>query len=179
MRSDAVVRTIEMPRVVTRRALAHILTIALFVVTMGCAAKPIQAPFDESQFEPYLKPGSGKILGSAFLKTRGGDVKFGAGNEVTLWPVTAYTTEVRLRGILRKERLEALDARLSKYSKQTMCDAIGAFEFDGLPAGSYYVMCPIYWEIAAGGYMTREGELVNTMLTVAEGETVKVILTGQ
>ena len=46
-----------------------------------------------AKFAPFAGTGSGRIKGSAFLKTRSGDVKLGAGNKVYLMPATAYTDE--------------------------------------------------------------------------------------
>ncbi|MDF0674341.1 MAG: hypothetical protein P0120_08370 [Nitrospira sp.] len=51
----------------------------------GCIGNPqveMKTPFSVNDFEPYKTKGQGKIYGQAFLKTRGGDVKIGAGDTV-------------------------------------------------------------------------------------------------
>ena len=65
----------------------------------------------ESEFLPYAGTGTNTVTGQAFLKTRDGEVRFGAGCEVVVVPVTSYTIQIYERRVLRSERLEAPDAR--------------------------------------------------------------------
>jgi len=74
-----------------------LLILFICLVISGCvtsAPRPHLVAFDEVDFLPYAGTGTGKIIGQAFLKTRGGDVKYGAGNEVMLVPNTPYTSEI-------------------------------------------------------------------------------------
>ena len=50
--------------------------------------------------------GTGTITGQAFLKTRGGEVRFGAGNMVLLIPSTPYTEEDYVRAVVNNETLK-------------------------------------------------------------------------
>ena len=68
------------------------------VLFCGCATMqpqrvPRTAVFNEDEYATYAGDGTATITGQAFVKTRGGDVKFGAGNKVFLNPVTTYSTE--------------------------------------------------------------------------------------
>ena len=137
---------------------------------------PRLVKFDEAEFQPYAGVGSSAITGQAFLKTRGGDVKFGAGCEVLLIPFTTYTQE-NVERVDKGEALEALDPRYFIYRKKTLADGNGNFEFRDIPAGAYYLACSINWE-APGPYgLYKTGGWAITQTSVAAGETIKVILT--
>src|ERR1051326_3888294 len=120
------------------------LALALFG---GCVTyRDVAAPFDETEFAPYMKAGSAKIAGQAFLKTRGGDVKFGAGNTVYLVPAIPYTDEVM--GLAERGFTPRKDPRMEQYVKTTVADGSGNFEFAHLPAGEYWVECGVFWTVA-------------------------------
>ena len=158
----------------------YFVSIVIFILFAGCAVAPVarKAYFDEAEYKPYAETGTGIIVGQAFLKTRGGDVKYGAGCTVILNPVTGYSTEWFEKTIQRGIRLEEPDYRVKKYVRQTIGDGEGRFEFENLPAGNYYLACPIFWEIPSGGYGTRTtGGFVYGMVTVEENKTSKIILT--
>ena len=144
----------------------------------GCVTPPVnrKVPFRESDFANYGGKGSARIVGQAFLKTRGGDVKFGAGNVVHLVPATGYSLESLTNKI--GTLVPPTDARFYKYVKQTRADGNGNFAFTGVPAGKYIVTCKIAWEIPSGSYTTRStGGTAMGTVTVARGQTAKVILT--
>lgn len=150
------------------------------VLTSDCVApQPAKrhAPFTESEFAPYSGSGTSAITGQAFLKTRSGEVRFGAGCEVVMVPVTSYTTEFTERAVLRSELLEPPDSRYAAYRRMTIADGHGNFEFRAVPAGSYYLSCPVQWEYATQYGPRRTGGVAFGKTTVGTGETVKVILT--
>ena len=136
-----------------------------------------QAAFVESEFAPYAGTGTSTITGQAFLKTRSGELRFGAGCEVVMVPVTPYTTETGERAVLRNERLEAPDPRYAAYRRTTIADGNGNFEFRNIPAGSYYLSCDIRWEYATQYGLSATGGTAFGKTTVAAGATTKVIVT--
>ena len=136
-----------------------------------------QAAFIESEFAPYAGVGISTVTGQAFLKTRSGEVRFGAGCEVQMAPVTSYTTEFFERSMLSYELLETQDPRYAAYRRTTIADGNGNFEFLGVPAGSYYLTCVIEWEYVTEHGLTKTGGTALGKTTVAVGETAKVILT--
>lgn len=77
--------------------MVRILVVLMTVVLSSCAsiaAKPIpRVLFQESEYLALPKTGTATIIGQAFLKTRGGDVKTAAGNEILLNPVTSYSLQ--------------------------------------------------------------------------------------
>jgi hypothetical protein len=62
--------------------------------------------FSTEELRPYSKPGKSSVSGQAFLRTRGGDIRIGAGCEVQLFPTTDYITHY----ISQHEQLEQLQA---------------------------------------------------------------------
>ncbi|HEX7861712.1 MAG TPA: hypothetical protein VF773_15355 [Verrucomicrobiae bacterium] len=156
------------------------LALAAILFAIGCVApqpKPFQTPFNEEEFAAYAKNGTGRIVGQAFLKTRAGDVKVGAGNTVQLAPVTPYTTEMRQRVTLNGERMLQADPRIEPYVRKTVADAGGNFEFANLPAGEYYLSCVITWEVPSGSVLIPTGGIAYSTAKLGEGETVKVVVT--
>jgi hypothetical protein len=149
-------------------------------------------PFDESALQPFAGKGTSTITGQAFLKTAGGEVRYGAGDNVLLIPVTPYTTEkvtdlVKAKGedssMLAGVYLSILlgDIRMQKYIRTVVGDGSGNFEFQNIPAGDYYIVCPIYWSVPNPdlGITDETGGVANTKTHIGDGETVKVVVTLQ
>lgn len=140
----------------------------------GCnAPKDRLATFDPAEYEPYAKSGSGVLAGQAFVRTRGGDVKYGAGREIVLNPVTNYSSEWYERGVKNYETLKDADPACPK-GRTTIADAEGRFRFDGLPAGEYYVACWIFWDM---NQYSQTGGVAHAKVKVQSGQTTNVIVT--
>ena len=143
----------------------------------------LAANFDSAVADKYLSTGTGKITGQAFLKTRGGDVRLGAGNTVTLVPNDSWTQQAQK--LLRSSTpIERLPAAQKEYLLRTMrdvkADAQGNFEFANLPAGEYLLYTIITWEVPSGyryGGMETTGGKVEAAESLKDGETLRVILT--
>lgn len=165
----------------------HRAAIALSVVLLGlfgCVEPPMPpAPlpqfqkFNRADFELYGKTGTGSVVGSAFLKTRGGDVKVGAGCEVELIALTPYMEERYERILVRGENLERRDFRVADYTRKTVADAQGRFEFTGVPAGKYSVTCDIRWEYFNGHYRDETGGTAYARVVVRDGTVSSVVVT--
>lgn len=104
------------------------------LVLAGCAGttppRERQARFIESEYAPYASQGNGTLVGQAFLKTRGGDVKYAAGNEIILNPVTSYSTEWFDVAIRQGQDIAEGDARVQPFTRSTFADGEGRFEFN-------------------------------------------------
>ena len=165
----------------------------------------IKTTFDKKEYEPYSKNGSGKISGQLFAKTRGGDIKQGAGEYVYLFPATAYVKDIisQLRtkeqpaleqfGLL-KEQCDPMWVNslrtpinavfdstfqsdvICKLAKQVQCDGSSGFEFTNLPAGEYYVEAAISWVITSGPNGSS-GATIRRFVTVKDGENSKIVMT--
>lgn len=138
----------------------------------------MQTVFDEAEYTPYAGTGTSTITGQAFLKTRAGEVRLGAGNTVELVPLTPYTRERLNRATLGGQHLEPRDPRLAQYVRTTVADGNGNFEFRNVPAGDYVALCLITWEYVASAYSrATTGGQAYGIVKVGPGETVKVVVT--
>ncbi|HEY3932619.1 MAG TPA: hypothetical protein VGM58_09660 [Verrucomicrobiae bacterium] len=135
-------------------------------------------PFDESKFQPFVGKGTATITGQAFLKTVGGEVRYGAGDPVILTPVTPYTTEAMLAE--RSLQLPQTDPRLLKYIHTVTADGNANFEFQDIPSGDYYIKCAIVWGAPDQyGIIEQTGGVAWAKTHVGNDETVKVVVTSQ
>lgn len=153
--------------------------IAICLLMVGCAVplQPRNISFNNDYFSRYAGAGDSKIVGQAFLKTRGGEVRYGAGNEVRLIPVTPYTQEDFDGGIVRGEPLTPVDSRVFQYIRKAIVGGQGDFEFKDLPAGDYIVTCIITWEVPGRYGLTPTGAVAYATVSVKSGETAKAIVT--
>lgn len=153
----------------------------MFIAFTGCGLRTyrITTPFDEAQFIKYSQPGTAKITGQAFLKTLGGDVKYGAGNEIKLTPYNAYTHEIWQAAISNYRSLANKDARLAKYTRSTIADGMGNFEFNNLPGGEYLLSCSIFWAVPTQYWYYKTGSEIIQPVIINDGQTRKVMLTEQ
>jgi hypothetical protein len=150
--------------------------------------------FQESDLEPFKLPGTATITGQAFLRIQSGEVKFGAGCEVFLWPATPYLEErfdLIYRDLPAKSRIylheiapmePEVEKQVNASERSTIADASGYFEFKNLPAGRYLLRCTIEWRVnyspaAMALNVGYSGATAFAKAEVREGETVKVILT--
>ncbi|QQS08670.1 MAG: hypothetical protein IPK69_11875 [Phycisphaerales bacterium] len=141
----------------------------------GCALqpKPRLAQYIPSEYESFLRGGTGSIEGQAFLVTMGGDVKVGAGREVRLNPVTTFSNEWYARAVLHGENLEpAPDAVPPSHT--TIADGDGRFRFGGLAAGDYYLMCNIFWAVNENRVT---GGAAHAKVHVDEGKVTNAVVT--
>jgi hypothetical protein len=155
-----------------------LLGLVITAVFAGCVPPrtyQMVTPFDESEFAPYAGDGTSTIQGQAFLKTRGGEVRYAAGNTVSLIPVTSYSSEI-WRASLAGFRTTT-DPRFDTYIRRVIADGFGNFEFKNIPAGEYYLECPIFWEVPGPYGLSSTGSWVKKQVKVAPGETLKTVLT--
>lgn len=118
----------------------------------GCA--PAQQPqpyaltatYQDAEFKPYGATGPATVKGQAFLKTVGGDVKTCAGNSVYLMPATVYNTEI-LEHMSPTTPISNRDPRAHEFTKATVCDADGRFEFDSVAGRKWFVITTVFWGV--------------------------------
>lgn len=146
----------------------------------------VHTPFDVTETKKLLEPGNNSIRGSALVRQQGGGVVTCSGTEVTLFPATPYAVErIRLTfgsdhrafipadGYYLAYRFEPDPPEYSTMKRTVVCDAQGAFEFDALADGEYYVTTSIMWK---AGNM-RQGGVIVQRFKVTGGEAKRVVLT--
>jgi hypothetical protein len=150
------------------------LLVILFGLT-GCVDLPVAAkvqakPFSDDDYKPYTASGKSSLRGQIFGLTVGGDVKYGAGKFVFLYPATDY-------GIKQKNCwlaeygcavVSGDEAMHKKFMKVAQADAGGNYVFANLPAGKYVVLSRLTWEYpgrygmqTTGGNIGAEVEITN------------------
>lgn len=168
------------------KSICAVLGTALVIsLASGCAMlqpptfEPL--PFDEAEYNALPKVGTGTVKGQVFAKTRGGDVKKGAGNNVILIPATVYgNLRYREQVIGGKLLAKAEDPRYARYVREQTTDGDGRFTFTNVPSGKYYAVSYITWEAPSSNpYLTTEtqGGKVHKEIEVQNDQTLEVILT--
>lgn len=158
-----------------------ILGITLGAVLTGCVA-PTPAvqrvPFPEAEYAALAKrTGTGVVTGQAFLKTRGGDVKYGAGEEVYLQPATSYSDQWFNVNYLGQQTLADGDPRSAQGRLATQSDGTGSFTFKNVPPGDYYVSTAVTWQAPTQLGLATQGGVVAKKISVTNDAETKVILT--
>lgn len=163
----------------------------------------LKSVFNEDEAKRILEEGNNKIVGSALIRQQGGGIVSCAGCEVLLYPATDYAKEriMYLYGntdkgyndinayrrnytVKRGDRLSGVQAipiieftpdfkSYHSYTRKTIGDAQGNFEFDKVADGAYFIFTTIYWQVHNAG--TQGGSLMYSV-SVVDGETKKVVL---
>ena len=148
------------------------------MVVAGCVVQQ-SVSFNDGDFQGFKGSGLATITGHAFLTTREGNVISGAGRAVELTPSTPYTKE--RFAIARSGRSASPpDERLAQYVRTTVADYRGDFAFRDIPPGEYLLSCWITW-LDPSAYqvsLTPKSEEMLATVTVAAGESAKVVLTN-
>lgn len=156
------------------------LAIALLALS-GCISPNQGRPvvyddFPLAEYQALPTSGSGRISGQVFLKTRGGQLKLGAGKDVALIPATSYTAALR-KAYEESRPIVAPDPRLLAYTRHVQADSDGNFVFTQVPAGRYYLTSEVTWEAQTKFGPATQGGFILTPVTVSEGQEARVKVT--
>ena len=157
---------------------------AVVVALSACAKltpKPPPAPMPLASAAEYAQlatEGSTAVTGQVFMRTRGGDVKLGAGNQVILDPATTYAGEWIKRGLLHVESLgdRGSDPRFQRVQRRSVADAQGRFRFENVPPGTYWIRSYVQWFVS-NRMPIQGGVLVDLVYVKPNQSIVDVILT--
>lgn len=157
------------------------LAIALLAAALtGCAGpqtKPVDlGPFPTAEYEALPRTGTATVTGQVFMRTRGGDVKYGAGSDVALIPATSYTEQLWTAYQADRPIAEP-DSRARQYSRHVQADGSGYFTFTKVPAGRYYIASNVMWEAPTQFGLSRQGGFILTPVTVQEGQETRAMVT--
>ena len=181
------------------------LTIAAIAFSLvGCATAPAQkisvnlnSKFSQQEIAWSLGEGTSGIKGSALLMTQGGQPRTCAGKDVTLVPISAYSSERmshiygsvpgfrqiignNYSGITNASPVfNDTPAEFLSTTKKTKCDAQGYFEFENIPAGQYFVTTTIVWTTPFGNHgQSYNGGALVERITLTSNKLTKVTLSN-
>ena len=147
----------------------------------GCAVPQQQivprAPFPIAEYESLPTSGSGTLTGQVFMRTVGGDVKYGAGSDVYILPVTSYSTQWYTESYLGGQVLGAPDPRAEKGMKLTQADGTGYFKFTDVPPGKYYLSSKVTWQAPTQYGLSLQGGVIAKVIVIENGKEVREMLT--
>jgi hypothetical protein len=136
----------------------------------------IQTPFRAEDFAWSTRPGTAHIRGFT------APAQSCAGNAVALTPETAYSRERigRLYGsteyavvptvVVRGKIITNDNPAMRGFVRSARCDSTGAFAFDNLPAGAFFIIAEV------GG--PSEPRVVMRRVTAVAGRVLQAPLTG-
>lgn len=111
--------------------------------------------------------------------TKGGEVRKGAGQTVTLRPATNYAAQ--LNTYYGGKSLGYLPPDAANFDKTTVSDADGKFEFKNVPAGDYFVSANVSWSVFYPGTFapieSKQGGIIIKRITIEDGAAVETMLT--
>ena len=161
------------------RLFLFFITIVLFSACVPMTPPVSRMAFPENEYRALPKIGNAIVRGQAFLKTRGGDVKTAAGNEVILNPVTSYSLEWYEKSYLPSRPMDNSDPRILDYIMKQVADGSGRFTFKNVAPGEYFVTTDVTWEAPTGyqGALQHQGGKVTKRISVKNGDELDVIVT--
>ena len=121
------------------------------------------------EYAPYRLPGNAVITGQVTHVLSTGQTLVGAGCQVALLPVTTESTAYMQKVMGGSTDNWSPDPEAVWWLEEA--DAQGRFRFEALPAGSYYLTCPVAWKEPDG--LTRE-RILWAETTVGPGDHVEV-----
>lgn len=103
-------------------------------------------------------------------------MKYGAGEQVILLPVSPYTNEY-VQGVGTIRGAATPDPRLETYTRRAMAGGDGKFTFRNVPAGEYHIYTRVFWEIPSQYGLRTTGNWVKGRVVARAGETTSIVLT--
>jgi hypothetical protein len=147
----------------------------------ACTSSTLTTSFNASEAAFINKQGTATITGQGFLRRNDGVVVYAAGSEVRLVPQTPYSNE-RFRSIYGAAKQSYFGGTFKNdtpeyydYTRTTVADGEGRFTFSNVSAGSYYLTTSVVW---MAGY-SRQGGAIMERVTVQNGQSVNVVMSGQ
>jgi hypothetical protein len=162
--------------------------LVLACAALASAAEPVklESTFSLDEVKFVTQPGDATVSGKAFLKLADGSYKDCAGLNIELLPVAAYSRERigRTYGnteqgqILLEQNPPKFTPDVPEYHDMLLkgtCDARGRFEFTRVPAGDYFVMAFIIWDIP-GATPRKTGGAAMKRIRVEPRSSIDVLL---
>lgn len=143
-----------------------LLAIALL---MGCSSHR-QERVDEREYASYRRDGNATIEGQVKMTLANGQLLYGSACQVRLMPITSSSTSY-VQDVVMTGGTKAPEPGPDAIWWVEEADLEGRFRFVDVPAGSYYVICPVAWREPSGDARQK---ILWTETTVGPGQTVQV-----
>jgi hypothetical protein len=165
------------------------LAVALVAAGAAAAATPrliqLDSTFSVDDVKWVREQGDATVSGKAFLRQRDGTLKDCAGFNVELLPVATYSSERIFRTygnnragqVLLEENPPKFTPDAPGYHEfliKGTCNAAGEFRFDKVPAGDYFVMVFIIWDLTGLNPPVKTGGAVMKRIHVNPRANVQV-----
>jgi hypothetical protein len=155
-------------------------TLLLPAIVIGCAhatgPAARESAFNEQEYAQYAYAGTGTITGQVVVRGEGGRTEPAVGSQVSLNPVTSYSTEWWNRTVVGGLNLRSADEREQKYLRTANTDSTGRFLFSDLPRGEYFVVAALNTGTSATGSAGPSSSLVGQRVHLTEGGKVDLVL---
>jgi len=156
-----------------------LLLMAVALALSGCAHQPPPANLgflSAAEYSALPKEGTGAVSGQVFMRTVGGDVRYGAGSRVLLIPATSYSAQI-YSAYLRNQAVASVDTRALEAGKKTQADGSGNFSFSKVPPGSYYILSDVAWQAPTAYGLALQGGAIMSELQVENDQMTTVMVT--
>jgi len=162
------------PAMIQRMRTSHaclVFVCAAVAVVVGACGSKKQERMNQREYAQYRTPGTAVIRGQVSMTLPSGSVMNGSGCQVRLMPITTATSSYIKDTVMTggtKEPKPAADAVW--WLEQA--DSEGRFTFEAVPAGSYYLICPVAWREPGSG--STHQRILWAETTVSSGDDVSV-----
>lgn len=160
------------------------------LLALSCASRPVEVKTaGPAAADAGTCPAAGdaRVTGRSFGRQRTGGVVSGAGRPVYLDPATPYSTAVfqaitdrqNKSSFFKAEKESATvvpDPAMLKCRRTVRTDADGAFAFDNVGAGSYFVSSYVSWLTPTGEWLGTWN--VSSLLVSGDGKKYDILLSG-
>jgi len=143
--------------------------VVLIAALTACSSRK-QETINQREYAPYRGAGSARITGQVSMALDSGQVLYGAACQVRLTPVTTESTRF-MNDVVKAGGTKDWANKPDAVWWFAQADDEGRFEFDEVPAGSYYVTCPVAWRDAGGSARQR---ILWAETSVGPGDTAQV-----
>ncbi len=153
-----------------RRGAWAVLAVVLVLPALVACSSRKQETINQREYAPYRGTGTARITGQVSLTLDSGQVLYGSACQVRLTPVTTESTRF-MNDVVKAGAVKNWKDAPDAVWWLAQADDEGRFQFADVPAGSYYVTCPVAWRDSLGFAQQR---ILWAETTVGPGETVQV-----
>lgn len=153
-------------------ALVLLVCCAVAIVLGACGSKT-QETINQREYAQYRGGGSASIAGQVTMTLPSGATMYGSACQVRLMPVTSATTSY-IRDTVMTGGTKPPKPAADAVWWLEQADQEGRFKFAAVPAGSYYLVCPVAWREPGSGEARQRILWAETTVGPQDNVTVSV-----